>query len=124
ALDRNHTRNDLVQQGALPSTGFTTNSHYYNAVMSNQFSVAPQWLSSLVIEASLFDHNKIRNSNLGFALAFPFSTTTITTSGFETFGDNQFISPLTAFPIERDQQKYQIRYDVAHAGGTHAPKFG
>ncbi|HKW74467.1 MAG TPA: carboxypeptidase regulatory-like domain-containing protein [Terriglobales bacterium] len=124
ALDRNQTRNDLVQQGALPSTGFTTNSHYNNAVLSNQFPFAPAWLGSLVVEASLFDHTKIRNSNLGFALAFPFSTTSITTSGFETFGDNQFISPLTAFPIERDQQKYQFRYDVTHSSGAHSPKFG
>src|SRR5215469_1831672 len=124
ALDRNQTRNDLVQQAALPSTGFTTNSHYYNTVVSNQFSFAPEWLSSLVLQASLFDHNKIRNSNLGLALAFPFTTTAITTSGFETFGDNQFISPLTAFPIERDQQKYQVRNDVSHSGGNHNPKFG
>lgn len=123
-LDRNRTGNDLVQQGALPSTGFTTNSHYYNTLVSNQFTFTPDWLSSLVLESSLFDHNKVRNSNLGFALAFPFSTTAITTSGFETFGDNQFISPLTAFPIERDQQKYQLRYDVTHSGGTHSPKFG
>lgn len=124
ALDRNRTRNDLVQQGTLPSTGFTSDSHYYNAVISDLYSFSPQWLGSLVLESSLFLQNRVRNSNLGLALAFPFSTTTITTSGFETFGDNQFISPLTAFPIERDQEKYQFRYDVTRSGPAHTAKFG
>lgn len=124
ALDRNLTMNDLVQQGALPSTGFTTHSNYYNALLSNQTSFTPQWQGSLVLEASLFDHNKVRNSNIGLALAFPFSTTVLTTSGFETFGDNQFATGITAFPVERDQQKYQLRYDLAHTGGAHTIRFG
>ena len=48
----------------------------------------------------------------------------LTTSGLETFGDNQFATGITAFPVLRMQQKYQIRYDVARSGGTHSPKFG
>src|SRR5262249_45769214 len=60
----------------------------------------------------------------GLALAFPFSSNFHTTSGFETFGDNQFATPITAFPVRREQRKYQFRYDVVHSGGTHAPKFG
>jgi hypothetical protein len=69
--------------------------------------------------------NEYRNStNLGFALAFPFSSTSQTISGFETFGDNQFVTPITAFPIARDQEKYQIRYAVTHSTGRHSPSFG
>lgn len=124
AFDLNQTDNDLVHEGALPSTGFKTTSHYYSLLASNQFTFMPDWVGSFVFQASSFHHVKARNSTLGFALAFPFSSTTITTSGFETFGDNQFVTPITAFPINRDQQKYQFRYDVVHSGGSHAPKFG
>jgi hypothetical protein len=124
AFDLNQSKNDLVHEGALPSTGFTTTSHYYSLLLSNQFQISPVWIGNFVFQASGFHHEKIRNSNLGFGLAFPFSTTTLTTSGFETFGDNQFVTPITAFPINRDQQKYQLRYDVAHTRGNHAPRFG
>ena len=124
AFDRNDTKNDLVHEGALPSTGFTTTSNYYSVLLSNQMEFSPTWIGNFVAQVSGFHHVKTRNSNLGFGLAFPFSTTVLTTSGFETFGDNQFATPITAFPVNRDQQKYQFRYDVAHAAGTHAPKFG
>jgi hypothetical protein len=124
AFDLNQSKNDLVHEGALPSTGFTTTSHYYSILLSNQFQLMPAWIGNFVFQASGFHHEKIRNSNLGFGLAFPFSTTTLTTSGFETFGDNQFVTPITAFPVNRDQQKYQFRYDVAHTSGNHATKFG
>ena len=65
-----------------------------------------------------------RNSDLGFALAFPFSSTAQTISGFETFGDNQFATPITLFPDLRNQEKYQFRYDLSHVMGDHALKFG
>ena len=45
-------------------------------------------------------------------------------SGFETYGDNQFATPITLFPSLRDQQKYQFRYDLGHATGDHSFKFG
>jgi TonB dependent receptor len=57
-------------------------------------------------------------------LAFPFSTTTQTISGFETFGDNQFATPITLFPDLRNQDKYQVRYDLSRATGDHSLKFG
>ena len=124
AFDSNKSKNDLVHEGALPSTGFTTSSRYFSLLLSNQFEFTPSWIGNFVFQASNFDHVKVRNSHLGFGLAFPFSTTTLTTSGFETFGDNQFVTPITAFPVNRDQQKYQYRYDVAHSAGSHAFKFG
>jgi hypothetical protein len=124
AFDLNQTSNDLVHEGALPSTGFKTTSNYWSLLASNQFEFAPDWMGSFVFQANSFHHVKVRNSTFGFGLAFPFSSTTLTTSGFETFGDNQFVTPITAFPVNRDQQKYQFRYDVAHSSGTHAPKFG
>jgi len=124
SLDRNHTQNDLVQQGALPSTGFTTTSNYYNILLNEQFQFAPEWHGSFTGEASGFHHVKVRNSNLGIALAFPFTASFLTTSGLETFGDNQFQTAITAFPVARDQQKYQFRYDVSRASARHALRFG
>jgi hypothetical protein len=124
SLDRNHTQNDLVQQATLPSTGAFTRSNYFSFLLSNQHQFSATWLGSLTLEASGFHHIKDRNSQLGLALAFPFSATFRTVSGFETFGDNQFVTPITAFPVRRDQQKYQLRYDVAHAAGTLSPRFG
>src|SRR5437867_4108631 len=124
SFDRNHTRNDLLQQGALPSTGATTTSNYYNILINNQFQFTPSWLGTLTLEASGFHHTKARNSAIGEALNFPFTVSFLTTSGLETFGDNQFATAIAAFPIHRDQQKYQFRYDVSHASGSHAVRFG
>jgi len=124
ALDWSRTKNDLIQQATLPSAGALTNSDYWSVLINNQFQFTPAWLGSLTFQANNFHHTKQRNSNLGFALAFPFSANFHTTSGFETFGDNQFATPITNFPIRRDQQKYQFRYDVAHTAGTHSIKFG
>ncbi len=118
------THNALVQQGTLPSTGLTTHNNYWNTVLSNTYTFSPTWLGTLVLDASLLHLTQTRNSDLGFALAFPFSTTTQTISGFETFGDNQFATPITLFPDLRNQDKYQVRYDLSHIAGSHAFKFG
>ncbi|MFI5175084.1 MAG: TonB-dependent receptor domain-containing protein [Terriglobia bacterium] len=124
AFDRSRVQNDLVQQATLPSTGATTRSNYFSFLVSNQFQLPSNWTAVLTMEASEFHHTKQRNSQLGLALAFPFSATFHTTSGFETFGDNQFVTPITAFPIQRDQQKYQVRYDVHHTARDHTFSFG
>jgi hypothetical protein len=118
------THNALVEQGTLPSTGLTTHNNYWNAVISNAYTFSPTWLGNLVIGASLLHLTQTRNSDLGFALAFPFSSTALTISGFETFGDNQFATPITLFPDLRNQDKYQFRYDLTHVAGSHAFKFG
>jgi hypothetical protein len=118
------THNALVEQGTLPSTGLLTHNNYWNAVISNAYTFSPTWLGNLVLDASLLHLTQTRNSNLGFALAFPFSSTALTISGFETFGDNQFATPITFFPDLRNQEKYQLRYDLGHVAGSHALKFG
>ena len=118
------THNALVEQGTLPSTGLTTHNNYWNAVISNAYTFSPTWLGNLVLGASLLHLTQTRNSDLGFALAFPFSSTALTISGFETFGDNQFATPITLFPDLRNQDKYQFRYDLSHVAGSHALKFG
>jgi Carboxypeptidase regulatory-like domain/TonB dependent receptor len=118
------TRNALVEQGTLPSTGLLTHNNYWNAVLSNAYSFSPTWFGNLVLDASLLHLTQTRNSNLGFALAFPFSSTALTISGFETFGDNQFATPITLFPDLRNQDKYQARYDLSHVLGNHALRFG
>jgi len=124
AADTYITHNALVQQGALPNTGLTTHNNYFNTVLSNQYAFSPNWLGSFVFDASELHLTQTRNSDLGFALAFPFTSTSQTISGFETFGDNQFMTPITLFPSLRNQEKYQLRYDLSHASGSHAPKFG
>ncbi|MGA7645057.1 MAG: hypothetical protein WBW01_00985, partial [Terriglobales bacterium] len=118
------THNALVQQGTLPSTGLITHNNYWNTVISNTYTFSPTWLGNLVLGASLLHLTQTRNSDLGFALAFPFSATALTVSGFETFGDNQFATPITLFPDLRNQEKYQFRYDLSHVAGSHALKFG
>ncbi len=118
------THNALVQQATLPSTGLTTHNNYWNAVISNTYGFGPTWLGTFVFDASELHLTQTRNATLGFALAFPFSATSKTVSGFETFGDNQFITGITAFPSLRNQEKYQLRYDIGHATGDHAIKFG
>jgi hypothetical protein len=124
AADTYITNNALVQQATLPSTGATSHSNYFNAVLGQQYIFSSTWLGSLTLGASLLHLTQTRNSDLGFALAFPFSATSQTTSGFETFGDNQFLTPITAFPVLRNQEKYQIRYNVSHTSGRHSPTFG
>ena len=124
SLDRNRTNNDLLQQGALPSTGAATNSNYYSVLLSEQFQFAPATLGVLTLEASGFHHTKVRNSTIGEAFDFPFTVNFLSTSGLETFGDNQFATAIAAFPVARDQQKYQFRYDVSHSRGKHAMRFG
>jgi hypothetical protein len=124
AEDNYLTHNALVQQATLPSTGLTTHNNYWNTVISNQYSFSPAWVGTFVFDASELHLTQARNSTLGFALQFPFSLTSLTVSGHETFGDNQFATPITAFPKLRNQEKYQLRYDLSRAGGDHSFKFG
>jgi hypothetical protein len=118
------THNNLVQQATLPSTGLTTHNNYWNTVVSNTFAFSPTWIGTFVFDASELHLTQTRNSTMGFALAFPFSSTSLTVSGFETFGDNQFATAITLFPSLRNQEKYQLRYDLGHATGNHSFKFG
>jgi hypothetical protein len=118
------THNALVQQATLPSTGLTTHNNYWNVALSNSYTFNSNWLGNLVLDASLLHLTQTRNSDLGFAIQFPFSVTALTVSGFETFGDNQFATPITLFPDLRNQDKYQVRYDLSHVVRDHAFKFG
>ncbi|HEY2548691.1 MAG TPA: carboxypeptidase regulatory-like domain-containing protein, partial [Candidatus Acidoferrum sp.] len=118
------THNALVEQATLPSTGATTHNNYWNFALGNSLSLSPYWEGTFVFGGSGLHLTQTRNSDLGFALAFPFSSTTATTSGLETFGDNQFVTAITSFPVLRNQQKYQVRYDVTHTSGHHAERFG
>jgi len=124
SVDSYTTHNDLVEQGTLPSTGLLTHNNYFNVVAGNQYVFSPAWLVQSVFSAGGLHLTQTRNSNLGFALAFPFSSTALTVSGFETLGDNQFATPITFFPSARDQQKYQFRSDISGVVSVHALKFG
>src|SRR5580698_7380211 len=122
--DNYTTHNALVQQATAPSTGLLTHNNYWNVALSNTYAFNSNWLGSFVFDASLLHLTQTRNSDLGFAIQFPFSVTALTVSGFETFGDNQFATPITLFPDLRNQDKYQFRYDLSHVRGDHALKFG
>ena len=124
ASDRYTTDNDLVQQGTLPSTGATSRSKYFNFVLNNQYEFSPEWLGSFTFGASLLHRTVDRNQYYGFALDFPFTVTSSVITGQDTFGDNTFVTPITAFPVVRNQQKYQFRYDVSHVTSRHSWKFG
>lgn len=124
STDNYTTHNSLVQQGTLPSTGLLSHNNYLSLVIGHQFIFSPNLLGKLVVNASGLHLTQTRNSDLGFALAFPFSSTALTVSGFETFGDNQFATPITFFPSTRNQEKYQLRYDVSNDRGHHALKLG
>ena len=95
-----------------------------NLLLNQQFTFSPTWLGSFTFDAGGLHHTEARNSDFGYALAFPFSATSQTVSGFETFGDNQFMTAITNFPVLRNQEKYQFRYDVRHTSGRHATSFG
>ncbi|MBA0088322.1 MAG: carboxypeptidase regulatory-like domain-containing protein, partial [Acidobacteria bacterium Pan2503] len=75
ATDSYTTHNGLVQQGALPSTGATQHNNYFSFVLGQQTTFSPQWFGSLVLNSSLLHLTQTRNDTLGFALAFPFTTT-------------------------------------------------
>ena len=124
SIDSYTTHNNLVQQGTLPSTGLLTHNNYLSLVLGNQYTFTPNLLGKFVFNASGLRLTQSRNSSLGFALAFPFSSTALTVSGFETFGDNQFATPITFFPSERNQEKYQFRYDLSWAHGRHTVNSG
>jgi Carboxypeptidase regulatory-like domain/TonB dependent receptor len=118
------THNAMVQQAALPSTGAASHNNYLNLVLGEQYTFNQYWISSFLFNASGLHLTAARNSNLGFALDFPFTSTRSTISGLETFGDNQFVTPITAFPVLRNQEKYQFRYDASHANHKHTSRFG
>ena len=125
AADNYTTDNAFVEQATLPTHwAQPSHSNYMNLVLGQQSIFSPTWVGSFTLAASGLRLTESRNSNLGFALAFPFSSTSQTIPGFETFGDNQFVTPITAFPVQRDQEKYQLRYDVIHSSGRHSTKFG
>ena len=124
SLDRNRTSNDLIRQATLPSAGARDVAHYGTLLIADNLQFSDVWNGSLTVQGSGFRNSRERNAQLGFALAFPFSSNALATSGLETFGDNQFATPVTAFPIERRQQKYQLRYDVERAAATHSFKAG
>ncbi len=124
AADNYSTGNQFVQQGALPSTGAASHSGYLNLAAGQEFTFSPNWLGTLTLGASALRLKETRNSNLGFALAFPFSSTAQTISGFETLGDNQFVTPITAFPVSRVQEKYQFRYSLMRSSSAHSTAFG
>src|SRR5208337_5015571 len=117
AIDTYTQKNALVQQGALPSTGVTSHNNYFSLVLGQQENFSPTWFGSLVLNASGLHLTQTRNETQGFALAFPFTTTSSTITGFETYGDNQFVTGIAAFPVLRNQEKYQIRYDLTHVMG-------
>ena len=124
AIDNYTQHNSLVQQAALPSTGAESHNNYMNLVISDQYAFSPNWLGSFVFAAGGLHLTETRNSDMGLHWPFRSRRRFETVSGFETFGDNQFQTSITNFPVLRNQEKYQFRYDVTHSSGEHAPRVG
>ena len=124
AMDNYTTYNNLVQQGTLPSTGTTSYSNYMNLVLSNQYTFSPTWLGSFTFDASYLHHTEARNQYLGFAWPFRLPPLPTLSPASRPSATTSFVTPITAFPVLRNQEKYQFKYDVAHATGAHALKFG
>ena len=84
------TRNALVAQATLPSTGLTTHNNYFNAVLSNTYTFSPTWVGNFVFDASLSAPHPDRETRISvsrwhFRLAqprspFPASKHSATTS--------------------------------------------
>ncbi len=98
------TRNDLIQQGTLPSTGATSHSNYLNFALGEQYAFSPTWVGTFLFGASGLHRTEARNDYLGFSLQFPFSSSFRTISGLDTFGDNQFATAITSFPVLRNHE--------------------
>ena len=64
------TRNNLVQQATLPSTGLTTHNNYWNIVISNILAFSPTWVGTFVSDASQLHLTQTAQLTLGFALTF------------------------------------------------------
>jgi hypothetical protein len=124
AADSYLTHNAFVQQGALPDTGAEWHSNYLNLAIGEQTIFSPRLTGSLTLGGSGLHMTEARDSDLGFALAFPFTSTSQTISGYETLGDNQFVTPITAFPVLRNQEKYQGRYQMTYVPGNHLLSWG
>ncbi len=92
----------------LPSTGATTHANYQNGVISNTYSFNPNWVGTFTFGTSYLHGTADRNGYLGFALAFPFSSTSKTISGFETYGDNQFVTPDYCVPGHSQSGKISV----------------
>ena len=117
-------RNGLVQQGALPSTGATSHNNYFSLVLGQQFTFSPSWFGSFILNAGALHLTQTRNVQLGFALAFPFTTTSSAITGFETYGDNQFVTGITNFPYCGISRNIRCATTSTHVAGSHAPRFG
>ena len=65
------TRNALVAQATLPSTGLTTHNNYWNTVISNQYTFSPTWVGSFVFDASELHLRQTRNSQSGLRAGLP-----------------------------------------------------
>jgi Carboxypeptidase regulatory-like domain/TonB dependent receptor len=118
------THNDLIQQATLPSTGATSHSNYFNLALNNQFMFAPTLIGTFSLGTSFLHHTETRNEYQGFSQQFPFTVSYQTISGLDTFGDNSFATSVTAFPVLRNQQKYQFHYDVSNSKSHHSLRFG
>ena len=55
------TRNDLIQQGTLPSTGATSHSNYLNLALGEQYAFSPTWVGTFLFGASGLHRTEARN---------------------------------------------------------------
>ena len=123
AIDNYITHNALVQQATLPSTGAEQHNNYMNMVIGNNtLSVQPGW-EALYSKPARLHLTEARNSDLGSRWHF-LSPRHRKPSPASKLRRQSIPHPDHRFPVLRNQEKYQFRYDVSRASGDHAPRFG
>ena len=124
AMDSYTMRNALVQQGALPSTGVTSHNNYFSLVLGQQFTFSPAWFGSLVLNASALHLTQTRNVQLGFALAFPFTTTRAPSPDLKPMATTSSSpgSPTSRYCGTSKNIRSGMTSTQRH--GSHTPRFG
>ena len=96
-----HPQRSSCNRQRCPSTGADSRTTITsNPVISNQFtSVQPGWLATSSLAASRTAPDAGPELESGLCPGVSLQRNLATVSGFETFGDNQFATPITLFPV-------------------------
>jgi len=107
-------RNALVQQAALPSTGATSHNNYMSLVVANQYTFGPNWVGSFVFNASGLHLTATRNAKPGLRSRVPLHVNVEHHLRRRDFRRQSIFHSDYRFSRLRNQEKYQLRYDVSH----------
>jgi len=117
------TRKTISSASRASSTGSTTAANYYNILLGQQYRFSPNWQARSLSKLATFItarlatpisawHWLFRSAQISYHLRI------------RNFRRQSIRHGSLRLPIERDQQKYQFRYDVFRSSGRHAIRFG